>query len=176
MPAPVTHFEIMLKDAAKGGEFYQSLFGWKVTTVPAMNYGMVETGVQMGINGGMGQVDPNGRPAVLFYAQVEDIEGKLNDAVKRGGSVVVPVTEVPGMVTFAQFADPEGNVIGLVKGPETPPVSPETRRRAPGRPTAPRKAAPKKAAPKKAAPKKKVLARKKVRAKAKIKKVPRRKR
>jgi hypothetical protein len=31
------------------------------------------------------------------------------------------VTEVPGMVTFAQFADPEGNIVGIVKGPQTPP-------------------------------------------------------
>jgi predicted enzyme related to lactoylglutathione lyase len=28
---------------------------------------------------------------------------------------VVPVTEIPNMVTFAQFADPQGNVVGLVK-------------------------------------------------------------
>jgi predicted enzyme related to lactoylglutathione lyase len=27
----------------------------------------------------------------------------------------MPVTEIPGMVVLAQFADPEGNVIGLVK-------------------------------------------------------------
>lgn len=32
-----------------------------------------------------------------------------------GGKTVVPVTEIPDMVTFAQFADPEGNVVGLVK-------------------------------------------------------------
>ena len=27
----------------------------------------------------------------------------------------MPVTEIPNMVTFAQFADPEGNVVGIVK-------------------------------------------------------------
>jgi uncharacterized protein len=31
------------------------------------------------------------------------------------GRVVVPVTTIPDMVTFAQLADPEGNVIGLVE-------------------------------------------------------------
>ena len=25
------------------------------------------------------------------------------------------VTEIPGMVSFAQFADPQGNVVGLLK-------------------------------------------------------------
>jgi predicted enzyme related to lactoylglutathione lyase len=140
MPAPVTHFEINLKDAAKGNEFYRSLFGWKVTAMPDMNYGMVETGVQMGINGGIGQVGDNDRASALFYAQVEDVEAKLSQAVKLGGSVVVPMTEVPGMVTFAQFADLEGNVIGLVKGPETPPAKPQARRRSPAQKAAPRKA------------------------------------
>jgi hypothetical protein len=37
-----------------------------------------------------------------------------------GGRVVVPVTTVSNMVTFAQFADPDGNVVGIIKGPQTP--------------------------------------------------------
>jgi hypothetical protein len=166
MPAPVTHFEINLKDAAKGNEFYQSLFGWKVTTMPEMNYGMVNTGVKMGINGGIGKVGENDRANVVFYAQVEDVEAKLNQAVQLGGRVVVPMTEVPGMVTFAQFADPEGNVIGLAKGPETPPAKPRARRRTPAR----------KAAPRKAVARKKTVSKTKAKAKAKAKKAPRRKR
>ena len=28
----------------------------------------------------------------------------------------MPVTEIPNMVTFALFADPEGHVVGVVKG------------------------------------------------------------
>jgi hypothetical protein len=107
-------------------------------------------------------VGENDRPSAVFYAQVDDIEGKLNQAVKLGGSIVVPVTEVPGMVTFAQFADPEGNVIGLVKGPETPPPQPQAKRR-----TTTRKAAPKKAARKRAVSKAKTKAKPKAKPKAK---------
>jgi predicted enzyme related to lactoylglutathione lyase len=33
-----------------------------------------------------------------------------------GGKTVVPTTEIPNMVTFALFKDPEGNMVGLVKG------------------------------------------------------------
>jgi predicted enzyme related to lactoylglutathione lyase len=127
MPAPVTHFEINLKDVARGHEFYQSLLGWKVTSMPEMNYGMVDTGVKMGINGGIGVVAEGGNPTVVFYAQVGDVQAKLDRAVQLGGTVLVPVTEVPGMVTFAQFADPEGNIIGLIQGPETPPAAPRKR-------------------------------------------------
>ncbi len=36
--------------------------------------------------------------------------------MKMGGKVVMPITEIPNMVTMAQFADPEGHIIGIVKG------------------------------------------------------------
>jgi hypothetical protein len=52
---------------------------------------------------------------VVFYVEVDDPQAYLDRIEKAGGTTVVPVTEVPGMVTFAQFADPQGNVIGLVK-------------------------------------------------------------
>ena len=33
-----------------------------------------------------------------------------------GGKTVLGPTEVPGVVTFALFKDPDGNLMGLVKG------------------------------------------------------------
>jgi len=51
-----------------------------------------------------------------FYVQVPDLQATLDQAVAKGGKVVMPPMEIPGMVTLAQFADPEGNLVGLVKG------------------------------------------------------------
>ena len=146
MAAPVTHFEINARDAKRAHQFYSSMFGWNVEfmgdAATGMTYGMINTGVAMGINGGLGQTPAGAPPSVTFYVQVEDMQSHLDRATALGGRVIVPVTEA-GMVTFAQFADPEGNVVGLVKGPQTPPK--------------PKAAAKKKAAPrKKSAPKKKV--------------------
>jgi predicted enzyme related to lactoylglutathione lyase len=132
MAAPVTHFEVNAKDAARVREFFSNLFGWKIDIDPSMNYGMVDTGVKMGINGGIGQaMGPNS--SVTFYVQVEDVQAHLDKAASLGGKVVMPLTEVAGMVTLAQIADPEGNVIGLVKGPQTPPPEPKPKRAAPRR-------------------------------------------
>jgi uncharacterized protein len=125
MPAPVTHFEINLKDARKGKAFYETLFGWRVTTMPELNYGLVDTGVRMGINGGIGEIPPHDRPNVVFYIQVEDLEGTLRRVIAHGGQVVLPVTEVAGIASFAQFSDPEGNVVGLLEGPQGPPLQPD---------------------------------------------------
>ena len=48
-----------------------------------------------------------------YYVEVDDAQKYLDRAVSMGGSVVMPVTEIPSHVTIALFADPEGHVIGL---------------------------------------------------------------
>ncbi len=125
MAAPVTHFEIMARDSKRAHEFYTSLFGWSVESTTdastGMSYGMVSTGVNMGINGGIGQTPQGAQPGVTFYVQVEDVQSHLDRVLALGGRVVVPITTIPNMVTFAQFADPEGNVVGIIKGPQVPP-------------------------------------------------------
>ena len=52
---------------------------------------------------------------MTFYVEVADPQACLNQAEQLGGKTIMPVTEIPDMVTMAQFADPQGNVIGLVK-------------------------------------------------------------
>jgi predicted enzyme related to lactoylglutathione lyase len=74
---------------------------------------MVEPQGGEGIGGGVGQGE---QAKVMFYVQVADPQSALDQAVALGGRVVQPVMEIPGAVTMAQFADPEGNVIGIVKG------------------------------------------------------------
>ena len=46
---------------------------------------------------------------------MDDLQSCLDEAERSGGKTVLPVTEIPNMATIAQFADPEGNVVGLVK-------------------------------------------------------------
>ncbi len=111
MPNPVVHFEVIGKDGEKLQAFYRDVFGWTINADNPMNYGMVENEGE-GINGGIGGGDAR---AAMFYIQVDDLAACLEQVKAIGGTVVQDVTEVPGMVTLAQFADPEGNVIGLVK-------------------------------------------------------------
>ena len=121
MGAPIVHFEILGVDFQKTKEFYSNMFGWSLQDSPGMNYALVDTNVKMGINGGLGQIDPGKMPYVAIYAQVEDPQAYLDKAVSLGAKVVAPVTVVPDMVTFALFTDPDGCMVGLVKGPQTPP-------------------------------------------------------
>lgn len=113
MPNPIVHFEI---NSPKGQgqaiqDFYKNLFGWAINADNPMNYGFVEP-QGGGIGGGITEGE---HPMVTVYIEVDDPEAYLNKVQQAGGKTLVPVTVIPDMVTFALFADPFGNAIGLVK-------------------------------------------------------------
>jgi predicted enzyme related to lactoylglutathione lyase len=90
--------------------------------MPEMDYGMVDNGGR-GINGGIATAP---EPSAVFYVGVPDPQATLDKAESLGGKTTVPVTEIPNIVTFAQFQDPDGNLIGIVKddpGQTAPPSS-----------------------------------------------------
>lgn len=120
MGAPVVHFEVHGSEFDKVKDFYSKLFDWEVHEVMP-GYGLVHTNAGgKGIDGGLGSGDR--APAkVIVYVEVDDPQKALDDAVALGGTVVSPVMSIPGQVTLAHFADPDGIVIGIVAA-ETPPA------------------------------------------------------
>jgi len=114
MANPVVHFEVAGKDAAALQQFYASLFGWTIDANNPMNYGMVAA-AEGGIGGGVGPT-PDGEKHLTWYVQVDDLQAALDKAGQLGGTTVMPPMDVPGGPSVAQFSDPEGNVVGLVKG------------------------------------------------------------
>jgi predicted enzyme related to lactoylglutathione lyase len=112
MGNPVTWFELGAADPEPLKVFYASLFGWKIDS-QGEGYSIVATGG--GINGGIGR-SGTGDPWLSFYVEVPDLEATLQKAVAAGGSVVVPMIEIPGVSTFAMFNDPDGLLIGILKG------------------------------------------------------------
>jgi predicted enzyme related to lactoylglutathione lyase len=117
MGNPVTWFEINSRNSVALRDFYADLFGWKMEAYPGgPPYAMVDTGGEGGIGGGIGEAEGPGR--ALFYIEVDDPEAYLDRILQAGGAVVVPVTEIPGATTFAHFADPEGNVLGIYRPAE----------------------------------------------------------
>ncbi|HYY88562.1 MAG TPA: VOC family protein [Chloroflexota bacterium] len=116
MSQPIVHFEIMGKDAVRLRKFYADLFSWKIgDPMPDMGmYAMVDAS-SSGVAGGIGQ-EQDGSTRVTVYVQVPDLQATLDQAVELGGKVVMPPMDIPGVVSLAQFADPDGNIIGLVKG------------------------------------------------------------
>ncbi len=117
MGNPVVHWELMSKEPAKVADFYAKIFGWKVQHRPEINYRVVETGANMGINGGIVQPDREGPwPGnMLFYVAVDDLAPYRRKIVEAGGRIHVEEQEVPGMGWLSLFTDPEGRMNGLWK-------------------------------------------------------------
>jgi uncharacterized protein len=113
MANAVTHFEIHGKDGKKTQGFYASVFGWSIDADNPMNYGMVSAPGGEGIGGGIAQA--MGQPMVTIYVEVEDLDATLKAAESLGGKTILPPSDVPGGPRLAQFADPDGNVIGLTQ-------------------------------------------------------------
>jgi predicted enzyme related to lactoylglutathione lyase len=114
MANAVTWFEIMGRDAAALQSFYSGLFGWELQDAGGPTpYGMLEAS-DGGIGGAVGAAG-EGPGHVTVYVSVDDPQAYLDKAEKLGGKTVLGVTEIPDMVTFALFADPEGHVVGVVK-------------------------------------------------------------
>lgn len=117
MAQPVVHFEIWSKDRKKAQEFYQKAFDWDISEPPGMEYGMVGSGGEKSIGGGIAST-PDAQTGVTFYIQVDDIGKYLSKIESLGGKTVVPETPIPGVGAFAMFADPDGNVLGVFRGSE----------------------------------------------------------
>jgi uncharacterized protein len=116
MANPVVHFEIGAADDQPLVRFYGELFGWGLRPVPGVGYTLVDTRGGGGINGGIGR-SHTGAAWATFYVEVDDPRAFLDRAGSLGGRAAVPVTELPGMATFAMFDDPDGLLVGLVQGP-----------------------------------------------------------
>jgi predicted enzyme related to lactoylglutathione lyase len=87
MGKPIVHWELLSKDPAKLSDFYQKVFDWKIQHVPELNYRMVDTGGEGGINGGI-MKSPHEEPwpgSMTFYIDVNDLAAYRKRIVAAGG-------------------------------------------------------------------------------------------
>lgn len=106
MSAPIVFFDIAGPDFASQAAFYKAVFGWEVG--PG---GSLTVSAQAPLPGLL-RVDP---PEKVIYLGVADITATLAEVVARGGAVVAPRFEVPGVVVLGMFTDPAGNRMGVVE-------------------------------------------------------------
>ena len=111
----IVHWELMGADGAALSDFYAGLFDWKLQGVEGFDgYNLVD-GEYSGLGGAVGQGSEQMPNYLTIYVEVDDIDDYLAKVAASGGATVVPRTVIPGMVPFAQFSDPAGNVVGLVE-------------------------------------------------------------
>jgi predicted enzyme related to lactoylglutathione lyase len=120
MGQPVVHFEVIGKDGKKLQEYYSELFGWKIDANNPMKYGVVNgeenpspvPSIGGGVAGGPDGYDGH----VTFYVAVPDVDAALAKAESLGGKRIFGPDEVMEGLVIGQFTDPEGHVIGVLRG------------------------------------------------------------
>jgi predicted enzyme related to lactoylglutathione lyase len=110
----ITHFEIVGDDQNLLEDFYGRVFDWKIQPVME-GYSMVFPGE--GIRGGIGRTGIFTHK-VTFYVHVEDVEAALAAVEASGGHKAYGPFPIPDGSVIAHFADPEGNVIGIIQPPK----------------------------------------------------------
>jgi len=112
---PVMQWQILAKEPDKVSEFYSKLFAWDIITNNALNYRMIDTGSERGINGGIWPAPPDGHSMVSLFVEVADVSAYVTKATELGGKVVVPPQKLPDGDEMAVILDVEGIPVGLFK-------------------------------------------------------------
>jgi len=116
MGKPVVHWELWSGDPEGVSDFYAKVFDWEIQSIPELNYHMVGTGGEGGIDGGIMKPQEGALPGnMTFYIGVEDLAAYRSKIVEAGGKIVVEEIDVPEVGSFALFEDPDGRVLGLWK-------------------------------------------------------------
>ena len=112
---PVVAFQIRGKHPQRLAEFYRELFGWDIAGGNPMGILSIPPGIGGPAEGVGGHNLGSEAPGVSLFVQVLDPHDTLRKAEEMGGRAVLQPFDVPGGPTIAQMADPEGNLVGLVK-------------------------------------------------------------
>jgi predicted enzyme related to lactoylglutathione lyase len=116
------HFELPVTDPERARRFYENVFGWRVSTIPDLDYTTATTGpthedgplLEPGfVNGGLLLRDDATSDATLVVVDVSDILTTLGIVVALGGTRVADRTPVADIGFSASFSDSEGNIVGL---------------------------------------------------------------
>lgn len=111
----IKHVEIAGIDGEKLRDFYRELFGWSIRqrNVSGFHYYDIETGGEP--SAGI-RHEPQGKPEIVLYVEVSDLDTSVAQAKALGASVRIPPM-LHGELRFALVEDPEGNPIGLTQEP-----------------------------------------------------------
>ncbi len=99
-------------DLAKAKEVYTALLGAEPTADSSYYVGYDVAGQHIGL---VPQGGPQKMDSPVAYWHVPDIEARLAEVTKAGGTVHDAVRDVGGGRLVATFTDPDGNVLGLLQ-------------------------------------------------------------
>ena len=112
--------ELITPAPDKAAEFYGSLFGWKLESMPMPGAapGEIYRVAKVGDTAVAGMfktpADQPMPPHWMTYVTVEDVDATAAKAVELGGKILMPVTDIPTVGRMATLQDPQGAVINVI--------------------------------------------------------------
>jgi predicted enzyme related to lactoylglutathione lyase len=118
MTTPIVFFDIAGPDISVLIRFYKEVFGW--STGPGPDFpGVAAIAPVHSVSPMPGNFRQESGEAPtmpsIIYLGVPDVSATLVQIEERGGDVIAPRFEVPGVVVLGLFRDPAGNAMGLVE-------------------------------------------------------------
>ena len=118
-PGAISWHELMVDDLEAAKAFYSEVFGWTMEDVQMEGMDQTYTVISVGGTniGGMMVKSPEaaGTPSSwVDYVTVDNVDDTLQSVMSRGGQVIVPPMDIPGVGRFAQVQDAEGAVIAIM--------------------------------------------------------------
>jgi predicted enzyme related to lactoylglutathione lyase len=117
----VVHFEIDAAKPERAVNFYEKVFGWKLTKWEGpIEYWLISTGKEneAGIDGGLARRTES-EPSTVNTIDVPSVDEFVKKVERNGGSIIRPKMAVPGVGYMAYFRDPEGNIFGMMERDES---------------------------------------------------------
>lgn len=122
-PGALAWTELYTPDAGKAGEFYRSVFGWRVddASMPGVTYAVVSA-ADAGPDGGHGGImqlsrenlDAGSGPEWHPYVEVADCDAVFATATANGATELVAPVSAPRIGRLAMFLDPFGAQLAVI--------------------------------------------------------------
>jgi predicted enzyme related to lactoylglutathione lyase len=103
-------FETLTSDVARGTAFYTALFGWTVDPLPMSGFVYQEFKLEGTPIAGMMQITPemgDAKPLWAPYFTVTNADEAAKQAVAAGGSICIPVQDIPNVGRFCGIQSPQ---------------------------------------------------------------------
>jgi uncharacterized protein len=103
--------EFASEDPSATRDFLVEVFEWKFQSRPMPQGEYLAYEAPGGGRGGIRPTQPTEAPSSLSYIRVADLGRALERIQARGGTIVLPRVDVPGMGSFFWFRAPGGPVL-----------------------------------------------------------------
>jgi predicted enzyme related to lactoylglutathione lyase len=114
-------YELISADPDASKTFYDHVIGWTIGAPMSADFDYRMIAIGDDSTGGLMRLTPEmatsgAKPTWLFYIGVDDVDATIAKLVAKGGTVVMPAWDMPGVGRMAFVTDPQGNPFYVMKG------------------------------------------------------------